>query len=73
MRDRRFVAVRRGGALDVAKHRLLAVWAASCAEHVLTLFEECCSDERPRELVVSAFENRSAKALSHVGEQSSVR
>jgi hypothetical protein len=48
MRDRRFVAVHRGGPLDIAKHRLLAAWAADCAEHVLSLFEECSSDDRPR-------------------------
>src|SRR5258708_9916452 len=51
MRDRRFVAVHRGGPLDAARHRLLAAWAADCAEHVLRLFEECSSDERPRRAV----------------------
>jgi hypothetical protein len=35
MRDRRFVAVHRGGPLDVTKHHLLAAWVADCAEHVL--------------------------------------
>jgi hypothetical protein len=48
MRDRRFVAVHRGGPLDLARHRLLAVWAADCAERVLPLFEECSADDRPR-------------------------
>jgi hypothetical protein len=48
MRDRRFVAVHRGGPLDREKHRLLAVWAAACAEHVLPLFERSCDDDRPR-------------------------
>jgi hypothetical protein len=51
MRDRRFVAVHRGGPLDVAKHRLLAVWAADCAERLLQLFEECSRDDRPRRAV----------------------
>lgn len=51
MRDRRFVAAHRGRALDVARHRLLAAWAADCAEHVLALFEECSSDERPRRAI----------------------
>src|SRR5262245_26890452 len=51
MRDRRFVAVHRGGPLDPARHRLLAAWAADCAEHVLPLFEECSSDERPRRAI----------------------
>jgi hypothetical protein len=51
MRDRRFVAVHRGGPLDGAKHRLLAAWAADCAEHVLSLFQECSSDDRPQRAV----------------------
>ena len=37
-RDPRFVAVHRGGLLDLPTHRLLAQWAADCAEHVLPLF-----------------------------------
>jgi len=48
MRDRRFVAAHRGGPLDLERHRLLANWAAACAEHVLPLFEGSVSDERPR-------------------------
>jgi hypothetical protein len=51
MRDRRFVAVHRGGPLGPAEHRLLAAWAADCAERVLPLFEECSSDDRPRRAV----------------------
>ena len=51
MRDRRFVAVHRGGPLTIAKHRLLALWAADCAEHVLPLFEESNSDIRPRRAI----------------------
>jgi hypothetical protein len=51
MRDRRFVAVHRGGPLDFAKHRFLAAWAAGCAEHVLALFRECSSDDRPQRAV----------------------
>jgi len=54
MRDRRFVAVHRGGPLDGAKHRLLAAWAADCAEHLLPLFEECSPDDRPRRAVQTA-------------------
>ena len=38
-RDPRFITIRRGGVLTDANHRLLAVWAADCAEHVLPLFE----------------------------------
>lgn len=54
MRDRRFVAVHRGGPLDMAKHRRLAVWAAGCAERVLPLFEACRADERPRRATETA-------------------
>lgn len=54
MRDRRFVAVHRRGPLEVAKHRLLAAWAADCAEHVLSLFEACSSDDRPRHAIETA-------------------
>ena len=49
IRDPRLVTVRRGGTLSDANHRLLAVWAADCAEHVLHFFEEALpEDERPR-------------------------
>jgi len=54
MRDRRFVAVHRGGPLDPARHRLLAAWAADCAERVLPLFEADSRDERPRRAVETA-------------------
>jgi hypothetical protein len=54
MRDRRFVAVHRGGPLDAARHRLLAAWAADCAEHVLSLFKECSPDDRPQRAVEMA-------------------
>ncbi|MGA8371489.1 MAG: putative immunity protein [Acidimicrobiales bacterium] len=48
-RDPRFIAIRRGGTLTDFDHRLLAVWAAACAEHVLHLFESVQpSDLRPR-------------------------
>jgi len=54
MRDRRFVAVHRGGSLDRERHRLLAAWAADCAEHVMTLFETYSADERPRHAIETA-------------------
>lgn len=48
-RDPRLVTLRRGGSLTEADHHLLALWAASCAEHVLALFEsEAPDDPRPR-------------------------
>jgi hypothetical protein len=49
LRDPRFITVRRGGTLDDGNHRLLAVWAADCAEHVLHHFEGARpDDDRPR-------------------------
>jgi len=35
MRDKRFVAEHRGGPLKKQQHRLLAIWAAACAERVV--------------------------------------
>jgi hypothetical protein len=49
VRDPRFVTIRRGGTLTDADHHLLALWAATCAEHVLHLFESAQPDDpRPR-------------------------
>jgi hypothetical protein len=51
-RDARFVTIRRGGTLADADHRLLALWAAACAEHVLHLFELARpEDPRPRRAI----------------------
>jgi hypothetical protein len=51
-RDPRFVTIRRGGTLTDDDHRLLALWAATCAEHVLHLFEAVRpADARPRQAV----------------------
>jgi hypothetical protein len=51
-RDPRFTTIRRGGTLTDADHRLLALWAAACAEHVLPLFEAVQpSDPRPRHAI----------------------
>jgi len=51
-RDPRFITVRRGGTLTDSDHRLLAVWAAACAEHVLHLFESVQPlDPRPRQAI----------------------
>ncbi len=52
VRDPRFVTIRRGGSLTDADHQLLALWAASCAEHVLDLFESARpEDPRPRRAI----------------------
>ena len=54
-RDPRFIAIRRGGTLEDSHHRLLALWAAECAEHVLALFEAARPlDPRPRRAVEQA-------------------
>ncbi len=51
-RDPRFITIRRGGILTDADHRLLALWAAVCAEHVLALFESAKpADPRPRQAI----------------------
>lgn len=52
IRDKRFITIRRGGTLTDDDHRLLALWAAECAEHVLHLFEAACpNDDRPRRAI----------------------
>ena len=52
VRDARFVTIRRGGTLTDVDHRLLALWAATCAEHVLAHFEAIePGDSRPREAI----------------------
>lgn len=52
VRDPRLVTIRRGGTLTDPDHRLLALWAASCAEHVLDLFETAHpGDPRPRQAI----------------------
>ena len=51
-RDPRLITIRRGGSLTDDDHRLLAEWAAQCAEHVLPLFEaERPNDSRPRDAI----------------------
>jgi hypothetical protein len=55
IRDPRFVTIRRGGTLTDSDHYLLALWAASCAEHVLSLFESAQpEDSRPRQAIEGA-------------------
>ena len=55
VRDPRFVTIRRGGTLADSDHHLLALWAASCAEHVLDLFEVAQpEDPRPRQAIEHA-------------------
>ena len=52
VRDPRFVTIRRGGSLRDSDHQLLALWAASCAEHVLHFFESARPDDpRPHQAI----------------------
>jgi hypothetical protein len=54
-RDPRFITIRRGGTLTDADHQLLALWAATCAEHVLGLFQSVRPDDpRPRTAIEQA-------------------
>ena len=54
-RDPRLITIRRGGTLTDSDHWLLALWAASCAEHVLDLFESARpEDPRPRHAIAQA-------------------
>ncbi len=67
MRDPRFKAVHRGGLLDLESHRMLAAWAADCAERVLPVFETCHpQDGRPREAIATA--RAWARGVATVGE-----
>ena len=55
VRDPRLVTIRRGGTLTDPDHHLLALWAATCAEHVLHLFESARPDDvRPRQAIEQA-------------------
>lgn len=55
VRDPRLVTIRRGGTLTDSDHHMLALWAASCAEHVLDLFESAQpQDPRPRQAIEHA-------------------
>ena len=55
VRDPRLVTIRRGGTLTDDDHHLLALWAATCAEHVLELFEAVRPDDpRPRDAIEHA-------------------
>src|SRR5918993_4772142 len=55
VQDPRFVTIRRGGTLTDSDHQLLALWAATCADHVLDLFESAQpGDPRPRQAIEHA-------------------
>ncbi|MFN8039743.1 MAG: hypothetical protein U0Q07_11095 [Acidimicrobiales bacterium] len=53
-RDLRLTTIRRGGTLTDEHHHMLARWAATCAEHVLPLFEGLRPDDhRPRDAIAA--------------------
>lgn len=54
IRDPRFITIRRGGTLSDDNHRLLAVWAAECAQHVLHIFEEVRPGDKRPHLAIEA-------------------
>jgi thymidine phosphorylase len=55
VRDPRLATIRRGGTLEDSDHYLLALWAALCAEHVLSFFKSARPDDRrPREAIEHA-------------------
>lgn len=55
VRDPRLITIRCGGTLTDSDHQLLALWAATCAEHVLALFESVQPDDpRPRQAIEAA-------------------
>lgn len=54
-RNPQFVTIRRGGTLQDDHHRLLAAWAADCAEHVLHYFTaQFPEDDRPQRAIEQA-------------------
>ena len=65
MRNKRFIAVHRGGPLSKEHHHLLIHWAHDCAKHVLHLFGETI-DERLNEALAIARAWEKGKAS--VGE-----
>ncbi|MBO1437921.1 putative immunity protein [Meiothermus sp. CFH 77666] len=83
MRDPRFKAVHRGGLLDLDRHRLLAAWAADCAEHVLPMFTRLYpQDDRPQKAIemgrawargeVSVGQARAASVAAHTAARAAL-
>ncbi len=54
MRDQRFVAEHCGGPLSKHNHQLMALWAADCAEHVLSFLWKADNDQRPFDAILQA-------------------
>lgn len=54
MRDPRFIATHRGGLLAPEHHRQFVAWAADCAQHLITLWQNHSEDERPLQAISAA-------------------
>jgi hypothetical protein len=65
MRDKRFIAIHRGGLLTKERHRQLIKWACDCAEHVLRLIDGP-ADQRLLDAIGTAKEWK--KGTASVGE-----
>ena len=62
MRDKRFVAIHRGGNLCLKEHRLLMKWAIDCSRHILPLVEEDIDQRLNDALIVAKqWENGDGK------------
>ncbi len=48
------MAEHRGGPLGMQNHRLMALWAADCAEHAVSVFWTTDSDKRPFDAIRQA-------------------
>ena len=65
MRDKRFIAVHRGGLLLPEHHRLLMRWAIVCAEHLLPLYGQPPGEQL---LLALSVARRWADGAATVGE-----
>jgi len=63
-RDLRLVTIRRGGTLTDDHHRLLALWSAECAEHVLPLFTAVAPEDLAPLRAIQAIREWAAGKLS---------
>ena len=62
MRDKRFVALHRGGTLTKDNHHKLMRWARVCSEHVLSLIDETIDERLVHALhVAKEWENDNVK------------
>lgn len=72
MADNQFIAVHRGGLLDLQRHRMLTAWAADCAERVLAHFEAASGDGRPRRAIEVARAWGRGEATTAVAQAAAV-